>query len=128
MKSRKSVKQSEIITDQPKTFKNTNIVGIKSVITQHPKTSCKLSKTIGKGGKVGSNSSLYSDTVKPLNSGHLRVLKNLSIVKWRPLLRRSLTKIVIFGTKHFVCYSKHVRHLGFPLLGGFPVEKEVNIF
>ena len=33
MKSRKSVKQSEIITYQPKTFKNANIVGIKSVIT-----------------------------------------------------------------------------------------------
>ena len=33
MKSRKSVKQSEIITYQPKTFKNANIVDIKSVIT-----------------------------------------------------------------------------------------------
>ena len=57
----KSVKQSEIITYQPKTF---DIVNIKSVITEHPKTSHNLSKTIRKGEKVGSNSSLYSDTKK----------------------------------------------------------------
>ena len=38
-KNRKSVKQSEIITYQPKTFKNPNTVDIKSVITEHPKTS-----------------------------------------------------------------------------------------
>ena len=37
-KNAKSVKQSEIITYQPKTFENTNIVDIKSVITKHPKT------------------------------------------------------------------------------------------
>ena len=39
----KSAKQSEIITYQPKTFENSNIVDIKSVITEHPKTSHKLS-------------------------------------------------------------------------------------
>ena len=52
------------ITYQPKTFKNTNIVDIKSVITVHPKTSDKLYKTIKQAEKVGSNSSLYSDTKK----------------------------------------------------------------
>ena len=57
----KSVKQSEIITYQPKTF---DIVNIKSVITEHPKTSHNLSKTTRKGEKVGSNISLYSDTKK----------------------------------------------------------------
>ena len=51
-KNRKSVKQSEIITYQPKTFQNPNIVDIKSVITEHPKTSHKLSKTIRQAEKV----------------------------------------------------------------------------
>ena len=59
--------------------------------------------------------------VKPLNSGHLRFLKNLSVIKRCPLLGGSLTKIVTFETKHFVHYSSHVRHLGYPLLGGFTV-------
>ena len=57
-KNRKSVKESEIITYQPKAFENPNIVDIKSVITEHPKTSHKLSNTIRKGEKVSSNSSL----------------------------------------------------------------------
>ena len=48
-KNRKSVKQSEIITYQPKPF---DTFDIKSVITEHPETSHKLSKTIGKGEKV----------------------------------------------------------------------------
>ena len=61
-KNTKSVKQSEIFTYRPKTFENPNIVDRKSVITKHPKTSHKLSKTIGQTGKVSSNSSLYSDT------------------------------------------------------------------
>ena len=38
-----------------------------------------------------------TSTVKPLNNGHLRVLKNLSVIKRCPLLGGSLTKIVIFG-------------------------------
>ena len=63
-KNTKSVKQSEIITYQPKTFENPNIADIKSVITKHPKTSHKLFKTIRQAEKVGSNSSLYSDTKK----------------------------------------------------------------
>ena len=53
-KNRKSVKQSEIITYQPKTF---DTVDIKSLVTEHPKTSHKLSKTVIKGEKVDSNSS-----------------------------------------------------------------------
>ena len=60
-------------------------------------------------------------TVKPLNSGHLRVLKNLSAIKRCTLLRGSLTKIVTFRTKHFVRYSRHVRYLRCPLLRGFTV-------
>ena len=60
----KSVKQSEIITYQPKSFVNPNSVDIKSVITEHPKNSHKFSKAIRKGEKVGSNSSLYSETSK----------------------------------------------------------------
>ena len=60
-------------------------------------------------------------TVKPLNRGHLRVLKNLSVIKRNPLVGGSFTKIIIFGTKHFVHYSRHVHYLGCPLLGGFTV-------
>ena len=37
-KNTKTVKQSKIITYQPKNFENPNIVDIKSVITEHPKT------------------------------------------------------------------------------------------
>ena len=45
-KNKKSVKKSEIITYQPKAFVNSNIDDIKSVITEHPKLSHKLPKTI----------------------------------------------------------------------------------
>ena len=65
-KNRKSVKQSEIITYQSKTFESTNIVDIKSVITEHSKTAHKVSKTIRQAEKIGSNSSLYSDTKKKI--------------------------------------------------------------
>ena len=44
-KNAKSLEQWEIITYQPKFFENLNIVDIKSVITEHPKTPHKLSKT-----------------------------------------------------------------------------------
>ena len=63
-KNTKSVKQSKTIIQEPKTFENSNIVDIKSVITEHPKTSYKLSKTLTQAEKVGFNSSLYSDTKK----------------------------------------------------------------
>ena len=55
---------SKIITYQPKTFENSNIADVKLVITEHPKTSHKLSKTIRQAEKIGSNSPLYSDTKK----------------------------------------------------------------
>ena len=58
-KNRKSVKQSQTITYQPTTFVT---VDIKSAITEHPKTSHNLSKTIRQAEKVSSNSSLYCDT------------------------------------------------------------------
>ena len=65
-KNTKSVKQSEIITYQLKTFENSNIADIKSVITEHPNTSHshKWSNTIWQAEKVGSNNSLYSDIKK----------------------------------------------------------------
>ena len=63
----KLVKQSCVITYQPKAFENPNIVDVQSSATEHPKTSHKLSKTTGKGEKVGSNSSLYGDTKKVKN-------------------------------------------------------------
>ena len=61
--------QSKLITQQPKTFENSNIVDTKLVIIEHPETSRKLSKTIRKAEKVfevgsgeSSNSPLYSET------------------------------------------------------------------
>ena len=62
-KNIKSVKQSEF-TYQPKSFEKPNIVDIKSVITEYPKTSKKLYNTIRQAKKVGSNSPLYSGTKK----------------------------------------------------------------
>ena len=38
------------------------------------------------------------NTVKPLNSGDLQVLKNLSVIERCPLLGGTLKKIVTFGT------------------------------
>ena len=61
------------------------------------------------------------NAVKPLNSEHLRFLKNLSVIERCPLLGGNLKKIVTFGTKRFVRYSRHVRYLECPLLGGFTV-------
>ena len=63
-KNTNSVKQSEIITYQPKTFENPKIVDIKAVIIKHPQNLHKLSKTIRRLKKIGSNNSLYSDTKK----------------------------------------------------------------
>ena len=59
--------------------------------------------------------------MKPLNSGHLRVLKNLSVIERFPLPGDNFKKTITFGTKCFVRYSWHVRYLGFPLLAGFTV-------
>ena len=63
----------------------------------------------------------FLNTVKSLNSGHLRVLKKFSVIKRCPLLGGSLRNIVTFGTKHFVHYSRHARYLGYPPLGAFTV-------
>ena len=41
-KNSKSVRQSEITTDQPKSFENLNIVDMKPNITEHAKTFHKL--------------------------------------------------------------------------------------
>ena len=57
--------------------------------------------------------------MKPLNSGHLCVFKNVSVIKRCPLMGGKLTKIVTFGTTNFVRYSRHVRYLGCPLGGKF---------
>ena len=72
MKKKENAKlenQSKLITQQPKTFKNSNIVDTKLVIIEHPETSRKLSKTIRKAEKVlevgsgkSSNSPLHSET------------------------------------------------------------------
>ena len=59
--NRKSVKQSKIITYKPKTF---DTVDIKSDITEHTKTSQKLSKTTRQAERLSFNSSLYSNTEK----------------------------------------------------------------
>ena len=67
------------------------------------------------------NTKIFVTTVKPLNSGHLRVLKHLSVIERCPPLGGNFKKIVIFGTKCFVCYLWHVSYLGCPLLGGFTV-------
>ena len=75
---------------------------------------------IGHGHKYGRGHK-YS-TVKPLNSGHLRVLKNLSVIKSCPLLGGCINKIVTFWTKHFVRYSRYVCYLRCLLLGGFTVQ------
>ena len=61
-KNRKLVKQSEMITYQPKIFENPNIIDIKLVTAKHPKSSHKLSNTIRQAEKVASNSSLCNDT------------------------------------------------------------------
>ena len=45
--------------------------------------------------------------VKPLKSGHLQVLKNLSIIEGCLVLGVNLKDNVTFGTKCFVHYSQH---------------------
>ena len=76
-KNTKLVKQSEIITYQPNTFKNPNIVDIKSVITEHP-------KIIQHYIRQGSNSSFYSDTKKGkifLNEKNVKITKRAHAFK-----------------------------------------------
>ena len=54
----------------------------------------------------------FKNPVKPLNSGHLWVIKNLSVIERCPLLGGNLKKIVAFGTQHFVRCSWYIRYLG----------------
>ena len=63
--------QPKVIIQQPKAIESPNIVDIKSVTIEHPKTSYKLSKTVRQAEKVSqvgsgesSNSPLYSNTKK----------------------------------------------------------------
>ena len=63
-------------------------------------------------------------TVKPLNSGRLRVLKNLSVIERCLLLGGNFKKIVTFETKCFVRYSWYFCYLGCPLLRGFTVGEK----
>ena len=51
-------------TSQPKTYEEPNPIDIKSVITEHPKSLHKLSKSLRQAGKVDSNSPLCSDIKK----------------------------------------------------------------
>ena len=77
-------------------------------------TSCDLiTKTRGNTANIF--------TVKPLNTGHLRVLKYLSVIKRCPLLGGNFKKIVTFETESFVCYSWHAPFLRCLLLIGFTV-------
>ena len=57
-KNRKSIKQSDIITYQPKTFQNPNMVDIKQASVEQPEVVGKSSE----GEKANSNRSFYSDT------------------------------------------------------------------
>ena len=58
------INKTKNITYQPKNSENPNIVDMKLIITEHPKTSHKLFKTIRQSKKVGFKSPLYSDTKK----------------------------------------------------------------
>ena len=51
-KTQNKKKQSKIITYHPENFENPNIVDIKSVFTEHLKTSHKLSQAIRQAEKV----------------------------------------------------------------------------
>ena len=70
-KNRKSVKKIR------KNYLSLTLLVKKSVITEHPKTSHKLSKTIRQAENIGPNSSLYKDTKKShlLNEINLKIAK-----------------------------------------------------
>ena len=52
-KKTKNGETIKIIAQQPKTIDKTKTVDIKSVFIEHPKTSCKLPKTMKQAKKVG---------------------------------------------------------------------------
>ena len=73
-KSKKLVKWSKIITQKPKTIENLNIIDVKSVTTEHPKTSYKLSKTARKAKKVSQVGSAGKNYASPLYSEMKKVI------------------------------------------------------
>ena len=89
-KSTKLVKWSKITTQQLKTVENPNIVDIKLVVIEHPKTLHKLPKEIWQAGKVsqvngaGKNfgSPLYSETKKVKNFWWKKCNNNETISCW----------------------------------------------
>ena len=87
---------------------------------------CKMCEVNNAASEEATNLSKESlpnsvSTVKPMNSRHLWVLQNLSVIESCALLEGNLKKIVTSRTKCFVRYSWHVRYLGYLLLGGFAV-------
>ena len=58
-------------------------------------------------------------TVKVLDNGHPRVLKNLSIVEWCPLLGGNLKKIVKLGTKTYCLLLKTCPLFRMSAIGSF---------
>lgn len=48
------MKRSKIISNQPKSIENWNIVDFKYIAIEHPKTSPKLSKTVRQAKKISS--------------------------------------------------------------------------
>ena len=60
------LKRSKIITDLPKTTEKTNIIDLKSVTIEHPKTSRKIFKTIRHTKKVSQVSGAGRDSISPL--------------------------------------------------------------
>ena len=97
-KSRKSLKQSEIITYQPKTC---DTVDIKSDITEHPKSSQKLPKTIRKAEKVDEDKCCEDKHVDLLLIGegekkHYVLIKDFNTFMYNHTLHH--------GRKHFSCY------------------------
>ena len=58
------VKPSKVITQQPKTKENSNIIDIKSITVEHPKTSCKLSKITRQTKNVSTICPWYKEKAK----------------------------------------------------------------
>ena len=88
-KKKKSVKQSKIITLQPKTIENPNIIYIKSGIIKHNPYNCTYSKTTRQakivsqvsGAGKNSMSPLYSETKKSEKFfDEKKIIKNAKIM------------------------------------------------
>ena len=66
--------------------------------------------------------------MKPLNSGQLRVLKNLSVIKRCPLLGGNLIKIVTFGMSaigRFLCIYYVIKQSSFST--NFRIKEPFNL-